>query len=362
LYDKALVKVQWFDVKDDVILLRLPDAMPQYTRQVHFAKTSTNKNLVLVTPGGMHRIGSLHLTDMKLRYYHPRSKFEGWISNDTNVYYDVNMDGICGSLLLNEDGLLLGQHVAGVESGVKTFGVSRIFCANTVEKIKTFFSQKDTNFVDIREAQDEFGAATAVAARVFSDIPSKSTYATSVINGVFEEQRKPADLKTFANKAKVLELVKDQYKPSCEMDLTDMTFVEDYIDNLLPTGGKSFCEKEVVLGDGQLNRIDPNTSTGYGISGSKRDNLDYVNGSIQPCMLTEMKTFADRVVSDDFHYDTYFVNTLKDELRNIDDEGNIKKPRVFSCGNLMITLFYRFFLGRLFSNIMEEKWTNGIMV
>lgn len=76
-----------------------------------------------------------------------------------------------------------------------------------------------------------------------------------------------------------------------------------------------------------------------------------------------MTNFIDRIVNGTFDFSLFFCNILKDELRNLQPGSHEpKKPRIFACGNLLLTIFYRIYFGSFFSYIVSNKWFNGVMV
>lgn len=363
LYDKAYVKPVWFDRTDDIIIFSFPDAMPAYTSLIKIPERSSNFNLFLVTPQAIHTLDTLRMTDIQARSYHPRSHFSSTISGDTHTFYNVNMDGICGSFLVNNDGYLIGHHVAVVTSNLTPFGTSRIFSKNTIDNIRKYFSTPPSHVINIRNPYIEMPSANIVDTQEFSHIPSKTTYSQSEIYGVFDALRKPAEIEKYANKTAVLELTKANFEIATEIDLTPMPYVDKCLMELLPQDPVPFFnERNLVLGDMNLDRIDPKTSTGYGISGVKHDYLDYENGIIKQPLKDLLYTLFLDITNKNFKYDTYFVATLKDELRNTNEIGCPKQPRVFTAGNLTLTVAYRGFLGTLFSSIFSDKWRNGVMV
>lgn len=268
------------------MIFRLPVGLPIYTKCVHFAKVSSNYSMVLVSPGGLHRIGRISMTDMKVRYFHPRSQYSNFVSSDTNIFYEVNLDGLCGSLLVNEDGSLVGQHVAAVSGSDVEFGASRIFKNSTVEKISYYFSIAPEFVVRVKSDPLCPGSAVLMDSKVFVNVPNTSSYVESDISGVFPICRKPADLPKYASKSVMLDSLKEQYSPAKDFDLTHMEFAERAIERIFPDECDVFTEEQIVNGDGVLERIDPATSTGYGISATKRECLDYETGKIMPFFFT----------------------------------------------------------------------------
>jgi len=363
LYDKALAKIVWHSINDDIVICRLPDAMPSYTSLITIPESSSNYDLFLITPKALHKMDKVRVTDLKLKFYHPRTKFQSEIGDTTNVFYDLNLDGICGSLLVNTDGFVLGHHVAVVTSNRTEFGTSRIFSKETINALRKYFKTPPTNNVSLSIDKHVLPSAVTIDTKNFAYIPTDSSYSKSQIFGVFDELRKPAQLKPHASKDGILDLTSTSFQVSKNIDLTPFPFVEKCMKEILPQKSNTFFdERAVVLGDNNLNRIDPKTSVGHGLTGTKHDYLDYENGKIKPAMKQIIIDLLEKIRLGTFKYDTYFVTTLKDELRNLKDDSSPKDPRVFTAGSLQLTILYRIYLGTLFSSIFTDRKRNGIMV
>jgi len=196
--------------------------------------------------------------------------------------------------------------------------------------------------------------------------PTNTMYVESPIYGVYDTLRKPAFEAPIEQHD--LKMLSDQLmKETGEVDLKALNFSVDLIDQILPEDNSNLTEYEVVKGNEQLNRIDPDSSTGFNIPLDKRECLNYEEGTITSEFLNNhLIPFLDDVTACNFKYDNYAKLTRKDELKDVVDLNNPKslpkKVRVFTACDLTQTILLRYFFGDIMSKVMIDKFANGIMI
>lgn len=356
-YDKVKCNVSYVNFKDDFVMLELPLGLPSYFGNIKVLEDSSVRDLVLCTPGGLFPVDTaLTQLDCRVSYKDFTTQYTGTLTHDTSVLYEAQEDGACGSLLLTADGFVLGHHVA-MTLGEKEQGCAKLFSQKTVDKIRFFFSEKVDYAVVLSKKLAE-GSIARVEDRVYNHISTKSKYEPSLIHGVFPEYRIPANLNVYG-KETIHVMSEKSRKPVASIDLVALEYAKDYLEAILPEASVLMTEQEVVLGNNQLNKIDRDSSVGYGLAGSKSDYLDFDNGKIKDTLKRPIHEFVNSAVDGSFKFDMYYAETLKDELKNVEKAN---KPRAFKAGPLILTLLYRFLFGNLMTKTSEQRMGNGIMI
>jgi hypothetical protein len=268
---------------------------------------------------------------------------------------DVFENSLCGSVLTTPDGCLLGHHVAYVESINK--GVIRIFSKKTRDVITQFFN-RPSDFNVALSPYSKSGSAAFLDKNKFSIPSTKNTIVPSLVNGIFEETRKPVN---FSDKPyeRFQELSKASLVPTKVPILKYMPFAEDIIRNILNGVHLSVWTEENIISGGEfLNPIDKTTSVGYGLSGTKSDYIDYENRRYKPELRKAIIEFETDVLQGRYP-EYYFAEQYKLELK---DSEKVNKPRLFKMSPLVHTILIRKYFGNLLTYIHNNKRQTGIQV
>lgn len=357
-YDKIKCRIHYVNFKDDIAIIQIPLFLPKYFQNLKFATDSSVYDLVLSTPAGIQELkGSVTQLDCRITYKQFDTGYHGTLAPKECTLYEEQEDGICGSMLLTRDGYPLGHHVAMV-SGDDSYGCAKFFSTKTIDKLTELFSEK-IDYEVIAAKKLAVGSIVKIDAKEFHHIPIVSKYSPSLVSGIFPIERAPANLNVFGRDT-VKVFSEKSRQPVASLDQQSLEYATDYIEELLPEADVLGSEKILILGDGDgINRINPDTSVGHGLVGTKHHYLDYDEGKLRSNIKGEVKTFCTQVCDGSYKFDTYYAETLKDELKNIE---KVNKPRVFKAGPLVLTLLYRFFFCDLLAKVSKKRLENGIMV
>lgn len=364
-YDNVKAECVYVHKNDDVVLMQLPFALPKYTKNLNFCPNTNNTSLILSTPVGLVKLADhLRKLDCNMRYKSLLTNYTNTIPPDGGMLYDLNRDTLCGSMLVTEDGFLLGHHVAVVnyplDSGVsKDLGVARIFSKETRDAIITAFSQQIRYYVQPTREQPHGSVVRVVSDGKFSPQFDQSTLVPSVVSGVFPQTRAPAQLQVYGTKtAEIMDAA--SHAPCDVVDEKALKYAQIYLTQLLPTfRNQLLTEGEIINGFGYLGPIDKDTSVGFGLHGDKLEYLDYDKGCYTPVFKKMVDEVEQSMLDGSFRYDTYFAVQLKDELRDL---AKTEKPRVFKMSPLVLTVLFRKYFGVFLSEIRRERRLNGIQI
>jgi hypothetical protein len=344
-------------------ILQLPRSAPKYFQKINITMQSNNRSLYFITPAGVVDMNErVKQSSFSSSYY--SGSYCNYVKED-DLSYDIEHDGLCGSWIVNGDGMLLGMHILGAtieENGVeKCIGVAKLVSSQVLKNLLTIV-EKPVGFVlETKEISKPDFSGVMLTRKSNHYASGKNTIVPSLVHGVFPIEREPAKIE---NPKIMKELSDGSFDTIPICDLETVAFAESGIyESLQLENFKYTClsERELVLGNDILNRIDPSTSPGVDHPGEKSDYLDYETGTVRTKMKDKMKSMCDSIVKDEFAFDVYYASTLKMELRDVVD-GKPKPPRVFQAGPLILTLFYRLLFGSLMSFVYENKFTNGIMI
>jgi hypothetical protein len=363
LYDKMEAHIVYRSENDDVAILQLSLVAPRYFKKLKIFVQSQNINLYMLMPSGtVDMAGKISQSSFPGKY--SKGSYNGYLQPHDPVY-TYNTSGLCGTWLVNGDGLLVAMHVVGIKltkDGDSEYGAAHLFRTSTILEMQKVLDSAYGQVLEVCPAPETFSGAK-LDRHVPNYVNNKSDITPSLVHGIFPLLRKPAEIQ---NKSKMLALSMDAYCETPNVKLKPLQFAQEVLiekisgDDLPIFTGLS--EFELVNGNDVLNRIDPKTSTGSGFEGPKSEWLDYENGKIRENLKERVRKFCNEVVTGNFKYDEYYTTSFKDELRNVDDTGKTKDPRLFQAGTLLLTLLYRFFFGELMCHVSKNRMTNGIMI
>lgn len=359
IYDKITCSVYYFDQEEDIIILKLPVFAPRFMKNINFSKNTTNNKIYLITPSGVADVGQIEKLSINM-HYKSYSGFIHKLSKDEALTYDLEGDGLCGSMLVTKDGFLLGMHVAVNYDDSGAHGISRIFKERTVSIIQKCFEENVDFMIDRAKQQKISGSIVEIDKKVYQHVSDKTKYVPSLVYGITPVEREPARL----NSRLTLPLARKNFLEVSEVNPTSLDFAGEVARTLLSVGNsknkhKPWNDFEIVTGDENIGEIDKDTSVGYGYKGlTKHDFIDFENKKLTEFCLSEMEEVKKQILKKEFTTKMMFSMIQKDELRNL---NKIALPRVFCMGPIIHTLLLRKYLGPLMSKVSKYKFLNGFM-
>jgi hypothetical protein len=371
LYDYMEIETLVSNSIEDWVIFRLPETAPKYLRKIKMATNNTSFKLYLAT--GDLTVVDLHESIGQYTYNvdYTYGKYTGKLTN-RDIMYDMEEEGLCGSLLLTKDGRLLGLHVAGLEyydeqDQVKTKGVAKLLSNSSYNFIMGVLSLSVNDKVNLEYELKERNISGVYVNNTDKCYGVEGTrYVKSPIYGVFPIWRKPA-LELPKEKQDYKTLTEAMMLPVKTVNLEAVEFAEKVLDHVSCDEFDNFSEAEIVNGNNILKKINPSTSTGHSVKLSdKHAYLDYENSSFTPLLKQELKQYTDKIANNEYNFDDAATVVSKDELKDVvdptDPDSMPKKIRIFTNYHLLSTILFRFFFGNLMSYVMEHRNENGIMI
>lgn len=367
VYEQVDFVIKHINLENDWCLFELPKSLPNYSPKIVIKTRPNSRNLSLVI--GNNNVINLgeEFSNVDYRLSYKYKQFDGTITPG-DIDYNLHGEGMCGSLLVTHDGGIIGMHVAVVEEDGTQRGVAKVLPRQDVVFINNCFSQdlvKPLVTINVKHEESRAGVLRPNEPYIFS--AEKTKYTPSVISGIFPEVRKPAlwldnEHKDFAP------VIDKMTVPAPPANLKGLDFCYKVLncDRATDKPFEPLNEFELVKGNSQLGRIDPQTSCGTAYPGRKKDYLNYDEGKLTEKGIEVVQDFTKQIVEDKYSYSDYATLTLKDELKDVvdmsDPKSLPKKVRVFTNYHIVSTLLFRFFFGNFMSFIFKHRMTNGIMV
>jgi len=384
--DNAAYSINYINFINDVAVISLPDKFPtpfknlskfiaptQYHVDLLDCKSRKGynpdlmKDLLLVTPLGCIDI----VSERTMQHTTVKYKMGFWEDKiatiDTTgcidqvatkgLSYAVGCPGLCGSVLANKSGNVVGFHTSGLGTNS---GFSIIWDTICKREIYEILAADSKFFLDIdisSKALENF-SGIKLQANPNIQVPKKSNLIPSPLYKVFETTRSPANL-TWSGPHTVKDIEKKSFIPVKTVTSDKLSFAASILSDYI----EPFCDidmKEVIKGNELLAGLNKDSSNGFGCLGDKEDYIDFEKGEYLPHTAQHLKEMESEVKAGKFPLkDFLWYSTLKDEIRNDSKEG---KPRSFRVSTLFTQLWTKTVTGQMVSNLIRTRKFNGIMV
>lgn len=359
LIDNMRFSVEFRCEEEDVAVLSLPTNIPAYFKNLSKALEHISESSSRYTLGALGKVASVSKT-VKMRVDSPVIYRNDRYAKEFRIHsvfpYDIQEQGLCGAIITNEHGKMLGMHVAGNE--IADVGVSVMWSKNVLTTLYNLLCSDDKFLSDIEIKQSVGTSGFKLDRKEYKSAITKSDFVPSPLYGVFPVCRAPAVLdvegrhtiKTFAKKA-------------CDktylLDIPAFNFAKDAIQVYLEDFS-DLTELEVVKGNEWLAPLNKDSANGYKCDKDKLQYVDFEKGELTQRMKEELYKMEQDIklgvyVDDDWIWE----ESLKDELRNL---GKHLKPRTFRVARMHNQVLMKRIFGNMVVNIMKNRRFNQIMI
>lgn len=358
VYDGIEVTVSFLDKSDDLLILTMKPETQVFFRKAPIVKESTNTNGYLVSASGIYPTGKLTLSGLRMGYSHLNG-YKNFISKSDFVY-DVRGDGLCGSWLVNEDGFLLGHHIAGDVALGK--GAAKYFSKTNREAILGFINHGFYSSQQLHDRKIDSSLGPSVVElndKVSVSVNSQSTIVPSLVYGIHPVERSPANL-TLHGSNTTLKMASAAFKETMPVHMFALLWAASYLRSVIPTFSP-LTDFETLNGKGSLGKIRLDTSAGIGYPGLKQDYVHVKDGVLSLCarLTGDISTLKNSILSNTYKNAYPNKACLKPELRN---NEKVDKPRVFSAVPFSHLLVERQLFGDLTNHLHSQPFDTGVMV
>jgi hypothetical protein len=154
-------------------------------------------------------------------------------------------------------------------------------------------------------------------------------------------------------------VAKKSYSIVKKVSEAEIEFASKCVDVLIPSYAQ-ITEREIVSGNALLAGINKDSSNGFGCLKDKEDYFDFEKGELREFFRHEIGDIESRLRKGDYPWkDFVWVESLKDELRGVEKDG---EPRSFRVGTVHSQVLAKKYLGNMVEQIIMNKWQSGVMV
>lgn len=357
IVDHEVVVEKWSSVTDDVAVLALPSSFPTpFSNLCNFFLEKENSGLcAVVNACGLHYInGSVESLKTQHSYAYG-VRFVNQIGPKDFVYGVQGM-GLCGSVVVNPTGGVLGMHVAG--NVADNIGVALKWSSFTRSTIAKIFQGDKGLPWNMSDKVIENSSVVKLERKMSTTVPSSTKYGPSPLYGIYPVTRVPAELQRFG-RFTVKDVAKKSFAPVKGVPNAEIEFGKKVLRSFL-TKFSSLSEREVVLGNDLLARMNKDSSNGFACEKDKSVYIDFENGCLTQKCRSEIEEIESSIVRGEPKWDAFvWVESLKDELRNDEKDG---VPRSFRIGTIHQQVLMKKYFGNMVAHLIKTRKFHGIMV
>lgn len=346
------------DNKSDLAILKIDKHHPLTFKDIDFSK-GERISTHLVTPLGSIKtqtIASRHnLGDIPYSMEGNKT-FSNVIPREDQELYTIHFVGLCGSVIANKYGAPIGMHVAGSDS--KNLGVSILWQDSINNKLNKL-PRSNPNSIKLHEKQEPQTSCARVDSLGYAAVPEHSSINPSPLHGVYPVDRFPADLTKYGFKT-VDTIFKKSTQRVVDPPIEELEFGQQVLDALLPEFS-DITEEQVVKGYPGIAGLNKKSSNGFGCLPDKTDYIDFDRGSYLDFFREELNSLEQSVKEDSPERWKRLVwfETLKDELRNEEKEG---EPRSFRVSTIHQQIWTKTLTADLVEKTLQNRKNNQIMI
>jgi len=360
--DKIKIEKVFFDNNADVAIWKLPKGFPTPFKSLEsLFKPPTEGGRLMLHPKGVLNLDNLGPAslDNNVVYTSRIGEFRN-TATPSDIIYNFQNEGLCGSPILTRDGCILGIHVAGEAASGR--GVALRWSKQMIEKLRNIITERVGIKLNIDYANKviEDSGCMKLDVKTFLSTPKKTKLEPTPLYGVFPISRRPANLSSDGPHTIKTETNQARLQVS-NIDEDELAFAKKCVDSLVEKFDP-ITEKEIVLGNDYLSPMNKKSSNGVSEFKNKEECFDYENGQFTP----KFKEFYDKFiqilkdpeVSVDYKL-LLWHDTLKDELRA---EDKVNKPRAFRISPVHIQVLTKQLFGDFVVKQVKQRDYNGVMI
>jgi len=361
LIDFTRVKVIFENSLRDICLLKLPKTyctpFPNLSRFFTTKEFSSDKTF-LISCDGFVDIGTCKRFDKVKPYsFSIGPVVKRFQLQPDYVSYDVQMIGLCGSIVFSPGRGFIGMHVAG--NPLDNVGVSTYFNDDIRQVLSDYFeSDKDILPIGVSDKSLVDVSVVKLDKKIFTSSSNVSNFKPSLIYGVYPVTRFPADLGKYG-KMTIKEIVKKSFSSCAYIKPEEINFGVSALSAIL-ANFSDLSDYEVIKGTEFLAGLNKDSSNGYLCAKEKNYYIDFENGCPTAVFSSELEEFQKHINNDCIDYEKLFwVETLKDELRNVEKDG---VPRSFRIGTIHQQFLVKRLFGNMVTHIIQNRSFNKILI
>lgn len=362
LLDHFTTSVSWRSNEDDVIVLDLGKSFPTPFKKCKVSVGSAAVDHLTIDRGSLS-LPSIKKVDAYGTIVYAVSSLAGveTFRNKTmaqnRLIYSVHADGLCGAALTNSDHGIVGMHVAGNKSTEE--GLAIVWSLKTRLRLNSIVEQQQEAILpEIHSKKLVNFSGLKLQADVGASVPTETHIVPSPLYGIYEVDRVPAELSKYGP-CTVKDIMKKSMKLVKPIKQEELAFAELVLRSIIKPFRK-VDEQVIVAGNEFISGLNKKSSNGYKMLKEKCEYVDFEQGKLTPLCKDLLENLENGIRNGSPDIEKFFwVETLKDEIRNVEKEG---VPRSFRVGTILHQILTKKLFAGMTEQIMQERDFNQIMI
>jgi hypothetical protein len=363
LIDNDIVDVVYRNNKEDIVILKMRDSFPSPFRNISqwIKNTNLDDSAYVITSDAWYPIGKTKL-GYKSTYGFNKSDgsiFKGVIGEDA-ISYPYQYKGMCGSIVFSPQDGIIGMHVAGNPN--ENLGVSMNWSDDIKNVIRSILeSDKNLLPLDLKSHKDENSSVIKLDRKMHVSAITKSNFGASPLYGIYPITRKPAELDVYG-KFTAKHIGKSSFAIPGRASSAELRFAKQATESMI-SNFSDLSWKEVVCGSDLLSGLNKKSSNGFMCYPDKDKYIDFETMELTEFCYNEIASLESNIENGSMDIvdweKMFWVETPKDELRNLSKEG---VPRTFRVGTIIQQIMAKRYFGKFVENIIKDRDFNMVMV
>jgi hypothetical protein len=353
--------VVYRNLEEDVCILKMDDNLPTtYPTIAHFLKQSYSKEEeeYFISHNRAYRVRpSVYEGDDSIFYEirSPVGTYNKEVLVDNCIFYDIEASGLCGNIIFSPLNGIRGMHVAGANG----LGFSMRWSFEFKELLLSIIN-KDKMIVDLEPSKKIFKDFSGE--KYLHDLKphyssKESSIVPSPLYNVLPISRFPANLSKYGPHT-IKDVAKKSFVIQKHIPIDEIKFCERVMELIIPKFSKLEKDSDIIKGIVGLNKINKDSSNGYGMKSGKESYININDGMFVKEYKDELDLVKQDILDGNFDLTKWVaVEQLKDETRPLN-----KDPRTFRILTLTKLILDREYFSELVVKLKEDRWTNGIMI
>jgi hypothetical protein len=362
ILDHFTTSVIWRCNEDDVVVLDLGKSFPTPFKKCKVSVGSAAVDHLTIDRGSLS-IPSIRKADTYGTIAYAVSSLAGveTFRNKTlaqnRMIYSIHADGLCGAALTNAEHGVVGMHVAGNRTTGE--GLAIVWSLKTRQYLNSIVEfQREAQILDIHDKKLVEFSGVKLQAEVGASVPTATHIVPSPLYGIYDVDREPANLTKYGP-CTVKDVMKKSMKLVKPIKQEELAFAELVLRSIVKPF-KSVEEKMIVDGNEFISGLNKKSSNGYKMLREKCEYVDFSKGELTPLcrqLLEELESGIRQGLPDLEKF--FWVETLKDEIRNVEKDG---VPRSFRVGTILHQILTKKLFAGMTEQVMRERDFNQIMI
>lgn len=357
VYDKLPCQVDLTFPEHDLALLLIPDYNPVSAKVLPLGGTFANS---LIIENKIVDVSKITVTEKYGTIYYnsavcPSFRFKS--EEQDRCVYNFQREGACGSPLLCSEGGIMGFHVSGNKAN--KIGFSSLWPPTVIEKMRARIQEKASGLRTCDKGHHLDGLnVDRVETNWRASSPGKSSLVKTELYDESLCTRVPSDLTKYGV-GTVVEVGKKSMSDTGELSTEELNFCREVLVDICKPFD-TLTDEEVINGNSVLAGLNKKSANGYNYPLKKKDYVNFETAEFRESFKQDVDEEWKELQAGRLTWEKWvWVESLKDEVRNVEKEGT---PRSFRIGTIVNQVLTKRVFGKWVEQIQSSRRDNAIMI